>query len=210
MLKKLRHYLTSGLLAIAPLFLTFLVLRYILKLADSIVVNPVFELLPIEIDATFKIILTKLAIAACVLLFIVMVGIVTEKFIARQFIRSGEAVLKSIPIINTVYGSIQEIAQAFFGDKRGVFRQVVFLEYPRKGIYSLGFVTQEKRWEIHEITGKDIVSVFIPSPPNPATGWFVFVPKEELILPDLTVEEGIRMVISGGTAVPALKKNVSH
>ena len=92
------------------------------------------------------------------------------------------------------------------GEKTGVFKRAVFLEYPRKGIYVLAFVMNEKRWAIHEKTGKDIVNVFVPAPPNPATGNFVFVLREELIEADITVEEGIRLVISGGAAVPPLKK----
>ena len=104
-----------------------------------------------------------------------------------------------------MYISFKDIAHAFFGDKSGVFKRVVFIEYPRKGIYAMGFVTQEKPWELSIQTGKELVSVFVPSPPNPATGMFVFVPKEEVIETRVTVEEGIKLVISGGAALPALK-----
>lgn len=199
---RFKTHLFSGLLVLAPLFLTFLVLGYLVRLADGFIVNPLFRLLPIQLDQTFEIVFTKLAIAFVVMLFTILVGILAEKFIIRRMFVVGEELLKGIPVFNKVYGSIREIADAFFGDKRGVFRRVVFIEYPRKGIYALGFVTQDKRWEIHERTGKDVFTVFIPSPPNPATGFFIFVPREEMINADMTVEEGIKTVISGGCVVP--------
>jgi uncharacterized membrane protein len=114
----------------------------------------------------------------------------------------GEALLKRIPFFSKVYGSIKEIAQAFFGDKKGIFKRVVFIEYPRKGIYTIGFVTQDKPWEVNTLTGKDLHTVFVPSPPNPATGFFVFVPKEEIIETSISIEEAVRLILSGGAALP--------
>ncbi len=206
MLKNLKTHFIAGLVVLAPFFLTLLFLGYLVRLTDVFIVNPVFRLLPIEVDATFKIFLTKIAIAVCVLLITCFVGLVAEKFIFKRMLSSGESFLTNIPVFNRIYLSIKEIAVAFFGDKSGVFKRVVFMEYPRKGIYALAFVTREKRWALHEATGKDLVTVFVPSPPNPATGFFVFVPKEDLIDADVTVEEGIKMVISGGAAVPPLKR----
>src|SRR3989338_6740481 len=119
-----------------------------------------------------------------------------------------ENFLETIPFFNSIYSSIKDVAQAFFGDKRGVFKCVVFIEYPRKGLYAMGFVTQDKPWEISDKLGKEIWSIFVPSPPNPATGNFVLVPKEDVIFSSMTIEEGIRAVISGGAAVPSRKKEV--
>lgn len=206
MFGKLRNYLLSGLLVLAPLFLTILVIGYLLKVTDAFIVNPLFRLLPIDVDVTFKIVLAKVAIAICVVVFVILVGYAARQLVMREFMLGAQALFKSIPIVNKVYGSIQEIAQAFFGDKRGIFKRVVFVEYPRKGIYVLGFVTQDRPWDIHAKTGKDIVNVFVPSPPNPATGLFVFVPREEVIGSDLTIEEAIRLVISGGAVVPPVKQ----
>ncbi|MBI3252933.1 MAG: DUF502 domain-containing protein [Candidatus Omnitrophica bacterium] len=203
MAKKFRHYLGSGLLVLAPLFFTVLVIGYLIRLTDHFVVNPVFRVLPIEFEAGFKIFLTKIVIALLVLFFVAAVGAAAERFIFRNLVSGFEAFLSGIPIFNRVYASIKEIAQAFFGDKSGVFKSVVFLEYPRKGLWAMGFVTQEKKWALHDLIQKDVVSVFVPSPPNPATGFFIFVPREELIESGVTVEEGIRLVISGGAAVPA-------
>ena len=206
MLKAFRSHFFSGLVISAPFFLTVLFIGWLVKLMDRLVVNPVFRLLPAgAVDAQSKILLTKIAIFVLVTLFLALLGLAAEKLFLRKALSLGEAFLKNIPIFSKVYISFKDIAHAFFGDKSGVFKRVVFIEYPRKGIYAMGFVTQEKPWELSIQTGKELVSVFVPSPPNPATGMFVFVPKEEVIETRVTVEEGIKLVISGGAALPALK-----
>ena len=208
MIKKFRGYFVAGLVLLAPAFLTVLFIGYLVKLTDHFVVNPVFRALPMTgVDAQSKVFLAKIVIALCVVLFVSALGFAAERFIFRRLLAWGESVLLSIPVFNRVYLSFKEIAQAFFGDKSGIFKRVVFVEYPRKGMYALGFVTQEKPWELSAKTGKDLVSIFVPSPPNPATGFFIFVPKEELIELSISVEEGIKMVISGGAALPSGRKN---
>lgn len=202
MFKHLRQHFISGLLVLAPLFLTTLIIIYLVRLADAFVVNPVFNVLPFTMDVTFKVVLAKLAIAVVVIVIVTLIGLGAEKIFVKQFMSGAETVLKSIPILNKVYGSIKDIAQAFFGGNKGIFKKVVLVEYPRKGIFALGFVTQDRPWEAGRVTGKELWTVFLPSPPNPATGLFVFVPKEEVIETRLTVEDGIKLVISGGAAIP--------
>ncbi len=206
MFKEFRGHFFSGLVISAPFFLTLLFIGWLVRLMDHFVVNPVFRLLPVNaVDAQSKIVLTKVVFFILVALFLVLLGLAAEKLFLRKLLSLGEAFLKSIPIFSKVYISFKDIAQAFFGDKSGVFKRVVFIEYPRKGLYALGFVTQERAWELSVTTGKDLVTVFVPSPPNPATGLFVFVPKEDVIESRVTVEEALKLVISGGAAQPALK-----
>ena len=206
MWKKIRNHFVTGLVALSPFFLTLFFIKYLIHLADRFVVDPLFEILPFEFDATFKIILTKFVIFIVVVIFVALIGWTAEKFVFKRLFAAWEGFLDTIPFFNRIYASIKEVAQAFFGDKTGLFKRVVYVEYPRKGVYALGFVTSEKPWEIHEKTGKEIVNIFLPHPPNPATGYFIFAPKEEVMESELTVEEGIRLVISAGAAVPAQKK----
>ena len=203
MLRRLQTHFISGLLILAPFFLTLLVVRYLVRLADAFVVDPLFELLPFQVDAQFRVMLTKFLLAVVVVLFVVLLGMLARRFLFRRLLETGEQIISSIPVFSKIYRSFKDIAQAIFGDKAGIFKRVVFLEYPRKGLYAMGFVTQDKPWHLGEKVGKELVSVFVPSPPNPATGFFIFVPKEELIETDVTVEEGIRLCISGGAAVPS-------
>lgn len=204
---KLKNYFFSGLLALAPLFLTVIFLTYLVRLTDRLIVNPVFDLLPVsQLDRLPVEIVTKLCIALVVVLMLCLIGFLTQKFLFRRLSDAGDAILRTIPVFNKVYTSIRDIAEAFFGDKSGVFKRAVFLEYPRKGIWALGFVTNEKQWVLCDKTCRELVSIFVPSPPNPATGFFVFAPKDELLDAGVSVEEGVKMVISGGAAVPAPKK----
>lgn len=200
---KLRNHFLSGLVVLGPLFVTILVILYLVRLADAFVVNPLFRIIPWQLDASWMVLLTKLALGIVVVTFITFVGYLAKKYVFIKFFESWESILGAIPVFNRLYLSVREIAQAFFGDKSGVFKRVAYIEYPRKGVWALAFVTQEdRRWDIHEKTGKELLTLFVPSPPNPATGFFVFCTREEIVLSDLTVEEGIRMVISGGTVVP--------
>jgi uncharacterized membrane protein len=206
MLKTLRTYFVSGLLILSPFFLTVLFIGYLVRLADTFVVNPVFRLLPGDVDMQSRMWLTKIIIAFVVIFFVTLLGMAAQRFIFRRILESGESLLTNIPVFNKVYRSFRDISHAILGDQSGgLFKRVVFLEYPRPGVYAMGFVTQEKPWALTEKLGKELTSVFLPSPPNPATGFFVFVPKGDLIETSITVEEGIRLCISGGAAIPNRK-----
>ncbi len=201
-----KSYFFAGLVVLAPLFLSIMFIGYLFKLADHFVVDPLFQALPIDMDQGFKIFLTKLLIAAVVALFVAIIGFATRKVLVSSLFGFGESILKNIPVFNRIYLVLKEITGAFFDDKKGLFKRVVFVEYPRKGLYTMGFVTQEKPWELGRTTGKDIVNVFIPHPPNPATGFMVFVERTDITESSLTIEEGIKLVISAGAAVPADSK----
>ncbi len=202
-----RNHFASGLLVLGPLYLSVLFIGYLIRLTDRLVVNPLFEVLPFQMDAQFKVFFTKIAIGAIVILIVSVVGLVAEKFLIRKVISSGEAVIKNIPFFSNIYSSIKEIAQAFFGEKQGQFGRVVYVEYPRREAWAVAFVTNESPWEVHEKVGKDLITIFVPKPPNPATGFFISVPKSQVIDSDMTVEEGIRMVLSFGAVAPPPRNN---
>ena len=201
--KKFRSYFAAGLVVLAPLFLSIIVIGYLFRMADAFIVNPVFRILPFEIGASFKIFLTKLAIAVVVIVLVTMIGFGARKFLLTNLACFGESILKNIPVFNRIYLVLKEITGALFDDKKGVFKRVVYVEYPRTGIYAIGFVTNEGGpWDMEQKTGKQMVNIFVPSPPNPATGFLALVPKEEVIDAGMSIEEGIKLVISAGAAVP--------
>jgi uncharacterized membrane protein len=207
-LKNIRNHFAAGLLVLAPLFLTTIFIGYLVRLADGFIVNPVFRVLPFHLDASSKVFLAKVAIAVVVVVFVTGIGWAAERFLFKQLFSSGESFIESLPMINKIYASIKDITLALFGEKKGEFARVVFVVYPMPGTYSMGFVTNTKRWEIDEKTGKEMVTVFIPSPPNPATGYFIFVEKDKVIESSMTIEEGVRMVLSVGAAPPVKKESV--
>ena len=206
MLKTFRTYFFSGLLILAPLFLTVLFVGYLVRLADNFVVNPVFRLLPGDMNAQSKIALTKIVIAAAVIFFVTFLGFAAQKFIFRRILESGESVITGIPVLSKVYGSFKDIFRAMFGDKTGgIFKRVVFFQYPVIGVYTMGFLTSESFPPLSNKLGMDFVTVFVPSPPNPATGYSVLVSRKDIIETEMTVEEGIKYCISCGAAVPNKK-----
>ena len=202
----LRTHFMSGFIVLGPLFLSLTFIGYLIRLSDRLVVNPLFQILPFAIDATFKVILTKLAIGLVVFSFVCLVGLAAEKFLFKRILSGLELLLERIPLFNHVYRSIKDITLAFLGQKKGRFGRVVYVEYPRRGAWAVGFVMHDGPWDIHEKLKQDLVIVFVPKPPNPATGFFINVPRNEVVDSSLTVEEAVKLVISLGSAVPGGEK----
>lgn len=108
---------------------------------------------------------------------------------------------RRIPIANSIYTSVEQIIHAF-AQERSTFKNVVLLEYPRKGLYTIGFQTGESKGEVQRLTSKECINVFLPTTPNPTSGWLVLVPKEDVTFLNMTVEQGLKFIISGGVVVP--------
>ncbi|MCL7747242.1 DUF502 domain-containing protein [Halalkalibacter alkaliphilus] len=108
---------------------------------------------------------------------------------------------RKIPIANSIYTSVEQVIHAF-AQERSSFKNVVLVEYPRKGLYTVGFQTGESRGEVQRVTSKDCINVFLPTTPNPTSGWLVLVPRDEVIVLNMTVEQGLKFIISGGVVVP--------
>ena len=190
---RLRTWFVTGLLVITPVGLTVLILRAIFIRLDAILGEAVRSLLGREIPG--------LGIVALITV-ILATGIAARSLIGGWLIRVGQRAVARIPLVSRLYLALQQILEVLIGGEARVFREVVVVEYPRVGLWSLGFVTAETPSEIDARTGKRIVNVFVPTSPNPATGWFVLVPDAEVVRLDMSVEDGIKMVISAGAFVP--------
>jgi uncharacterized membrane protein len=139
----------------------------------------------------------------------VVIGALARNFLGRQVLRIGETIVERIPIVNRVYIAFRQISHAFWGQNKTVFSHVVLLEYPRKGLYTLGFVTSAGKGEVKAKTDERLLNVFLPTTPNPTSGWFVMVPEDHAIRLDMKVEDALKMIISGGAVVPEYRKAVS-
>ncbi|MFH0889068.1 MAG: DUF502 domain-containing protein [Planctomycetota bacterium] len=135
---------------------------------------------------------------------IFIVGYITATFVGRRIFGILEKnVLQKIPIVSLIYPYAKQLIDLFVGDKKkAAFKSVVSIQYPRPGIYAIGFITSEGLSEIRNVTGKQCVTVFIPSSPTPFTGWTIMVPEDEVIKLNMTVDEAIRFVVSGGILTP--------
>jgi len=186
-----RHFLT-GLLAVTPLAVTLWILWRFYLLVDR-TVRPWLEKIPALSDTYPDFFLTLIGVAAFLLL-ITLVGIFTRNLIGMALFGLMERGLNRIPIIKGIFAATKQISEVFLQDKRTAFKKVVMFEYPRRGIFSLGFVTNDD-------PQLALVNVFLPTTPNPTSGYLLMVPRDEARVLPLTIEEGIKLIISGGSVL---------
>lgn len=139
--------------------------------------------------------LLAIAMAA---LFITFIGVLTRYYVGKRLIDLADTLMLRVPILNKIYGTIKQVDQAFTSGKKSSFQTVVLVEYPREGIYSVGFITSEQAHEVYEKTNKKCVCVFIPTTPIPTGGFLIIVPEEKVIKLDMSVEDGFKYIISIG------------
>jgi uncharacterized membrane protein len=129
-------------------------------------------------------------------------GLIVKSIIGKKLVRWGEAVVGKIPIVRSIYQATKKIVDSMFVGKGKSFKQAVLVEFPRQGVYSVAFVTGEPNREIENRIGPDFISIYVPTTPNPTSGYFLIVPKGELIYLDMSVEEALTLVISTGIVNP--------
>jgi uncharacterized membrane protein len=190
----LRRYFLSGILVIVPLIITFLVLRFLLSGVDGILSPIITKLIGRSIPGLG-------VVATIILIFIA--GALTANVVGSRLFKIWEIFFIKTPLVRTIYGSSKQLVQALTSTDKHSFKQVVMVEFPRKGIYTFGFLTNEMKIDLLDTNDK-MISVFIPSTPTPFSGWTLLFRKAEVILLDISVEEGIKFFVSGGIASPAL------
>lgn len=196
---RLRGYLLAGILVTAPITLTIYLTYLFLTFVDS----KVASLLPKELYAAVYGGATVPGVGLIIaIVFFIIVGWLATNFFGRIFIRVSEYIVDSMPVIRTLYSTIKQIFETIMASQSSAFREVVMLEYPRKGIWSLGFVTGNTKGEVQELTDDEVINVFVPTTPNPTSGFLLFVPKRELHFLDMSIEEGVKMVVSAGIITP--------
>ena len=188
---RIRGYFFSGFLILAPLAITFWVTTWFIQLVDQ-------EILPgrylSESIPGLGILLTVAVIT--------FAGWAASGLVGRVVQRKSEELVARIPVIRNIYSGTKQIFEAVLAKRSNAFRQVALFEYPRKGVWSIGFLTGTTSGEVQQRTSTETVNVFVPTTPNPTSGFLLFVPRADLILLDMTVEEGIKMVVSGGIVTP--------
>lgn len=196
--KSLRRYLVAGLLLWLPVGVTFLVVRFLVGLMDQ-----TLFLLPIDYrpDVILGVHIPGLGIvlAFCVLL---VTGVLAANLLGRRLLAIWEGVLDRIPFVRTIYGGAKNFAETVLSGQGKAFNKVLLVEYPKEGIWSLAFKTSEYLGEVQAKTGKDVVCVFVPTTPNPTSGFIIMVPRDEVIELDMEVDQALKMIISLGVVVP--------
>jgi len=198
----LRRYLVAGLLIWVPLGVTLLIVGFLVDLMDQTLL-----LLPESIQPEnllgYRIPGLGLVLTAAVVL---VTGMIVTNLFGKQLITLGEQMLRRIPVVRSIYGAVKQVTESMFSSGKS-FRKVVLVEYPRKGMWSLAFQTGNGADEINDKTGHEVTNVFIPTTPNPTSGFFLMVPRAEVIELDMSIDDGLKMLLSVGVVVPEKKKD---
>ena len=199
----MKKYIIAGLLVWMPLGITFLVVRAIVGFLDGALL-----LLPhsYQPDTLLGMHIPGLGVVIAVVL-VLTTGMIVANFLGKRIVSAWESLLARIPLVRTLYSGIKQIMEAVLAADGKSFSKVLLLEYPRKGVWSLAFMTSDELGEVQDKTCSNVISVFIPTTPNPTSGFVLMVPKEDVIELDMSVEDGLKMIISMGVVVPPWGKD---
>lgn len=196
---RLRNYLLAGIIVTAPVLITFFIIWQIVDFFD----DTVSQLIPARYNPE-----TYLPFSLPGLGFLFMLGLLTligwftAGFVGRTIMRAGEQILHRMPVVRSIYGTLKQIFETVLAQSSRSFREVVLIEYPRRGLWAIAFVTGPTRGEIQRRSPEQLVNVFLPTTPNPTSGFLLFVPARDLVHLNMTIEDGMKLVISGGIVSP--------
>jgi uncharacterized membrane protein len=208
--KGFRRYLIAGILVWAPLAVTYLLLKFAVGIMDKtlkwipasyqpgVLLQQLFQTqAPIEIPGLGVIL---------ALVVLLLTGVLAANFVGRAFVGGWESLMHRIPVVRSIYSAAKNFAEIVFSDSNQSFKKVLLIEYPRKGLYSLAFQTADELGEVQGRTGEDVICCFVPTTPNPTSGFIIVVPRRDATVLDMEVDEALKMIISLGVVVPKWKK----
>ena len=203
MLRSLRNAFITGIVVVLPLGVTIIVINFLLERLGTPASNFFFWYLDPEWRDKPIIEFGLEAISVLVVFLLITLLGYGSRFVLGRIILNGlERLLDQVPFINTVYRTVKQIVDTFGQQKKAVFQEVVLIEYPRKRCYALGFLTSKARGETQEVTGEHIVNIFIPTTPNPTSGFLLMLPEEDITRLSMSITDGMKLIISGGALVP--------
>ena len=191
---KIRNYFFTGIIVLVPIGFTLYLSRFLMNISSDLLpskINP-NSYLPINIPG-IEIIIT--------IFFITFVGFLSLSFIGKKFLQLVDTLFKKIPLLGTFWSAVKQMSQSF-KDNKHKKKSVVLVEYPRKGVWAVGFATKDNQGEIKNKTNKDLVNVFVPTTPNPTSGFLLMFEKNDIIYLDMSFEEASKFVVSAGTTSP--------
>ena len=201
--KNLRNSFFAGLLVVVPMAASVVILLGLFNWVTDM-------MLPTRLRSQELTFLYRIIALAAFVVFVILIGWITRLVIGRQLVSFGEVIIGRVPLLGKIYGFVKEVSHTLLGAKKTVFDRVVLVEYPRPGVYAIGFVTNEAEGEVQEKTKSRVINVFLPTTPNPTSGFLLMVPRHEVIDLDMTVAEGMKVVISGGAVVPPYSPAVKN
>lgn len=196
---RLRTYFFAGILITAPITITFYLAWLFIDFVDAKVTPLVPEAYNPNTYLPFALPGLGLVI---VFLALTLIGAVTAGFVGRGLVRLYDGLLDRMPVVRGLYKALKQILETVLAQQSNAFREAVLVEYPRKGLWAIAFITGETEGEVQNLTAETCINIFLPTTPNPTSGFLLFVPKKDLVPLSMSVEEAIKMVISGGIVTP--------
>lgn len=203
--QRIRAYFLAGVLITSPIVITLALALWLINFVDSHIV----PLIPEQWNPDtylrelfgFKISIPGIGV---VVLFVVitLIGWITASYLGRIFVRIGENIVARMPVVSGIYGAVKQIMETIFRNQSQAFRRAVLVEYPRRGLWTVAFVTGKAEGEVRSLIDEDLINIYVPTTPNPTSGFLLFVPKSDVVYLDMTVEEAFKLVISGGLVTP--------
>ena len=190
---KLRNYFITGIVVLVPIGITLYLTKFFISISSKLIpynLNP-NNYLPFAIPG-LEILLS--------VIFITIIGGISLSFIGKRILKLVNDLFKRIPILRTIYSAIGQMTESLAPNKRNNKKSVVLIQYPRKGSWAVGFATKDNKGEISKKTNSDLVNVFVPTTPNPTSGFLLMFPKDEIIYLDMTFEEASKFIVSAGTS----------
>jgi len=194
----LRRYFVAGLLAFAPIGITIWAISWIIQRLDNLLLPRVLALVS-GIDEPPQI---PFVGALFTLFVILLMGVIARHLFGHELVRTWERLLSRVPVARNIYGGVKQLFEAIFNRSETRFNRVVLIEYPRRGIYALAFTTGPARGRLQTMTDAHMINVFLPTTPNPTSGFYLLVPEDEVHDTALTVEEAFKLVMSAGLVTP--------
>ncbi len=198
-LLRMKAYLFTGILVTAPVTITFYMVYKLIAFIDVSVGSLISH--DVQLSAYFPFNIPGIGLLFLITILII-IGMFTTGYIGNLFVRLGEYIVSKMPFISSVYSLLKQVFETFFSNKKQSFNQVVLLEYPRKGLWVIGFVSAQTTGEVAENFDTKMLNVFVPTTPNPTSGFLIFVPQSDVIKLDMSVEDGLKFVISCGIVTP--------
>lgn len=192
----------NGIVLLLPVAVTVMLIKFLVFKVNSIILNPLMFLFAPMVQGYLRVYIAKIFIFAIVIITVTFIGWGAKILVLNHIFSLGERLLVRVPIMGKIYSTAKQIFSAILGEGKTIFKQVVLVEYPRKGVYSLGFMTGIAKGELKSSIDGHEINIFIPTVPNPTSGVFLIVPKEELRFLKMSIEDGMKLVISGGAVSP--------
>jgi len=198
MKKHIKNYLITGLLATVPISVTIYILGLFIGIMDK-----VLKYLPLKYhpDTYLPFHIPGFGLIVTVILIFV-VGVITQSFLGRKVVAVGEWMVTKIPLVGNIYNGVKQLVGAIFMENSKSFKQVVMIEYPRKDLWVIAFLTGFSEGEVQRKIKKDVVNIFIPTTPNPTSGFYLLVPEKQITYLDMSVEDAFKLIVSGGIITP--------